>query len=69
MIACATLHVAHFRPDSQCVHQLHKKYLEAEMTEQWIKSLEQHADGRHDMLALREHYQGKGNASRRIASS
>ena len=69
MITCAPLHGANIRADSQRVHQLFKKYLEAEMTEQWIKSLEQHADGRHDMLALREHYQGKGNASRRIASA
>ena len=37
------------------------------MAEQWIESLEQHANGHHDMLALREHYQGKGNASRCIA--
>ena len=69
MIACAPLHGAHFRADSQRVHQLLKNYLVAEMTEQWIKSLEQHADGRHDMLALMEHYQGRGNASRRIASA
>ena len=40
-----------------------------ETTEQWIKSLEQHVDGHRDMLALREHYQGEGNASRRIASA
>ena len=37
------------------------------MTKQWIKPLEQHANDHRDMLALKEHYQGKGNASRRIA--
>ena len=37
------------------------------MAEQWIKPLEQHANGCHDMLALREHYQGEGNASNCIA--
>ena len=53
MIACAPLHGAHFRADSQHVHHLLKNYLVAETAEQWIKSLKQHADGRHDMLALR----------------
>ena len=69
MIACAPLHGAHFRADSQHVHQLLKNYLVAKTAEQWIKSLEQHADGHCDMLALREHYQGKGNASRCITSA
>ena len=39
------------------------------MVEQWIKNLETHADGRQDMLALREHYSGEGNASRCIATA
>ena len=69
MIACAPLHGAHFRADSQCVHQHFKNYLVAETAGQWIKPLEQHADGCHDMLALREHYHGKGNASMHIASA
>ena len=69
MIACAPLHGAHFRADSRHVHQLLKNFIVAETAEQWIKSLEQHVDGHHDMLALREHYQGKGNASRHIPSA
>ena len=56
MIACAPLHDAHFRADSRCVHHLLKNVLLAEAAEQWIKNLEPHADGRRDMLALREHY-------------
>ena len=67
MIACAPLHGAHFSADSQHVHQLLKNYLVAKTAEQWIKSLKQHVNGHCNMLALREHYQGKGNASRRIA--
>ena len=67
MIACAPLHGAHFRAVSRHVHQLLKKYLVAETAKQWIKSLEQHANGHNDMLALREHYQGEGNVSRCIA--
>ena len=69
MIACARLHGAHFRADSRCVHQLLKNFLVADMVEQWIKNLEPHADGRRDMLALREHYSWEGNASRRIATA
>ena len=69
MIACAPLHGAHFRADSRHVHQLLKNFLVAETAEQWIKNLEPHASGRRDMLALREHYGGEGNASRRIATT
>ena len=69
MIACVPLHGAHFRADSRHVHQLLKNYLVAETAEQWIKNLEPHADSCQDMLALREHYSGEGNASRRIATA
>ena len=69
MIACAPLHGAHFRADAQCVDQLLKNYLVAETAEQWIKRLEVHGDGRRDTMALREHYSGEGNASRRIATA
>ena len=69
MIACAPLHGAHFRADSRCIHQLLKNILVAETAEQWIKNLEPHADGHRDMLALREHYSGEGNASRQIATA
>ena len=69
MIACAPLHGAHFRADARRVHQLLKNYLVAETAEQWIKGLEVHGDGRHDMMALKEHYSGEGNASRRIATA
>ena len=46
-----------------------KNYLVAETAEQWIKGLEVHGDGRRDMMALREHYSGEGNASHRIATA
>ena len=69
MITCAPLHGAHFRADSRCVHQLLKNFLVAETAEQWIKNLEPHADGHRDMLTLREHYSGEGNASRCIATT
>ena len=69
MIACAPLHGAHFRADTRRVHQLQKNYLVAKTAEQWIKGLDAHGDGRRDMMALREHYSGEGNASRCIATA
>ena len=69
MIACPPLHGTHFRADSRCVHQLLKTYVVAETAEQWIMKLEPHVNSRRDMLALREHYSGEGNASRCIATA
>ena len=56
-----------FQADSRKVHQLLKSFLQAETAEQWIKPLEKKLNGRQDMEALRNHYAGEGNASRRIA--
>ena len=69
MIACAPLHGAHFRVDARRIHQLLKNYLITETAKQWIKGLKVHGDGRHDMMALREHYSREGNASRCIATA
>ena len=69
MIACAPLHRVHFRADARCVHKLLKKFLIAKTAEKWIKGLEVHGDGRRDMMALREHFSGEGNPSRRIATA
>lgn len=66
-IACAPLTGATYQADARKVHQLLKSYLQAETAEQWIKPLEKAQDGRKDMEALRNHYSGEGNTSRRIA--
>jgi hypothetical protein len=66
-IACAPLVGSNFQADARKVHQLLKSYLQAESAEQWIKPLAKHQDGRKDMEALRNHYSGEGNTSRRIA--
>ena len=44
-------------------------FLVAELAEQWIKDLAPQVNGRRDMEALRNHYGGKGNASRRITTA
>ena len=44
-------------------------FLVAESAEQWIKNLAARVNGHLDMEALRYHYGGEGNASRRIATA
>ena len=69
MISCASLRGANCHAVSRKVHQLLKNYLVAESAEQWIRDIEHLNNGRRDMQALRNHYQGEGNASRRIATT
>ena len=69
MILCASLQGANFRADSRKVHQLLKNYLVAESAEQWIQDIEHLNNGQRGMQALRNHFQGEGNASRGIATA
>ena len=66
-IACCPLTGASFQADARKVHQLLKSFLQSESGEQWIKSISRKQNGREDMIALRNHYSGEGNTSRRIA--
>lgn len=66
-VACAPLTGALFQADARKVHQLLKSFLQTESAEQWIKSIARKQSGRADMKALRNHYSGEGNTSRRIA--
>jgi hypothetical protein len=66
-IACSPLTGPVFQADSRKVHQLIKSFLQTETAEQWIKPLARKQNGRADMEALRKHYSGEGNTSRRIA--
>ena len=66
-IACSPLAGAVFQADARKVHQLIKSFLQTETAEQWIKPLARRQSGRADMKALRDHYSGEGNTSRRIA--
>ena len=68
-IACAPLNNATFHADARKVHQLLMNFLVAESAEQWIKNFAPCVNGRLDMEALRNHYGGEGNASRRIATA
>ena len=68
-IACTPLDDASFRADARKVHELLMNFLVAESAEQWIKDLTPCVNGRRDMEALRNHYRGEGNASRRIVTA
>ncbi len=66
-IGCAPLTGPISQADARKVHQLTKSFLQTETAEQWIKSHVRRQSGRADMKALRDHYTGEGNTSRRIA--
>ena len=66
-IACSPLQGTVFQADARKVHQLIKSFLQTETAEQWIKPLARKQSSRADMEALRKHYSGEGNTSRRIA--
>jgi hypothetical protein len=68
-IACAPLAGPTFQADARKVHQLIKSFLQAESAEQWIKRHSSRQSGREDMQALRRHYTGEGNISRRITTA
>ncbi len=68
-IACSPLKGPIFQADAGKVHQLLKSFLQTETAEQRIKPLARKQSGRADMIALRKHYSGEGNTSRRIADA
>jgi hypothetical protein len=65
-IARASLTGPHFDADSRQVHQLLQSLTNGENASFWLKDLTKKHNGRKDMAALRSHYRGAGNQSRRI---
>ena len=59
----------YYEADFHRVHHLLTGFLHGEPTETWICSLSRFHDGRRDILALRHHYAGEGNSTRRIADA
>jgi len=58
-----------FEADARTVHQLIESYTSGENSEVWVKRLRKFHNGRMDMAALRAHYRGEGNQSRRISDA
>ena len=69
IIGRAPLAGQYFVADARRVHQLLIGFLQGENTETWIRSIAKFQDGRRDMTALRRHYAGEGNSTRRIADA
>ena len=69
MIARAPLTGQYYLADTRRVHNLLTGYVQGEQTESWIRGIAKHQDGRRDMMALRRHYAGEGNSTRRIADA
>ena len=69
MIHRAPLAGQYYIADARRVHNLLLGYLQGENTESWIRSIARFQDGRRDMVALRRHYAGEGNSTRRIADA
>lgn len=68
-IAKCPLEGPEFDADARTVHQLIQSYTTGEQSEQWLKPVKKHANGRMDMEALRDHYRGEGNQTRRISDA
>ena len=64
-IACAPLNGVGYDSDRSAVHQALVSFTSGQPSENWIKSINQYKDGRRSMKKLRDHFTGKGNATRR----
>ena len=69
MIARAPLTGQNYDSDTFQVHTLLAGFIQGEQSESWIRHLAKHEDGRRDMIALRRHYAGEGNSTRRISDA
>jgi hypothetical protein len=69
MIARAPHTGQYFIANSRRVHNLLTGYLQGEQSESWIRNIAHYQDGRRDMEALRHHYAGEKNLTRRISDA
>lgn len=68
-IACAPMTGPRFEADARKVHQVILACVEGESSEAWIKTIKRYLNGRRDWIALKKHYEGAGNTTRRIAEA
>ena len=68
-VAKSPLTGSKFEADTRQVHQLIVAATQGEPSNEWIKPIHRQQNGRADMLALRSHYQGEGNTTRRIGEA
>ena len=68
-VNCAPLAGTRFQADDKAVHQLVLSFVTGEHAEEFVKPLARRQSGRADIAALRNHFDGEGNTSRRIAEA
>ena len=68
-VSCAPLQGSFFDADKQVVHQALLSFTTGQLSGDWLKSVARYKDGRRSMQALRDHFSGEGNATRRIAEA
>ena len=68
-IACAPLTGVGFQADDKTVHQSIVAFTTGQTSEDWISPVLKKKSGRQSMLALRNHFSGEGNVTRRIAEA
>jgi len=68
-IACAPLSGTAYEHDSLQVHEMLVNFTTGQASHAWIKAVEKFEDGRRSMKALRDHFEGKGNATRNLAEA
>jgi hypothetical protein len=59
----------YYLADSRRIHNLLSGYLHGELMEDWICNIAHYQDGRHDYLALCNHYAGEGSSTSHIADA
>ena len=65
-IAQAPLNGTNFDADRSTVHQIILSFTTGQLSETWVKPVIRQKNGRADVIALRDHFSGEGNTSRRI---
>ena len=68
-VAKAPLSGTYFDADRDTVHQALVSFTTGENSENWIKPVTRYRNGRRTMQALRDHFSGEGNVTRRIAEA
>lgn len=68
-VAKAPLLGSYFEADRDTVHQAIVSFTAGEHSENWIKKVTRFRNGRRTMQALRDHFSGEGNVTRRIAEA
>ena len=68
-VAKSPLTGSKFEADARQVHQLIVAATQGKPSNEWIKPIHRQKNGRADMLALRRHYQGEGDTTRRIGDA